>query len=62
LNIYNIKGQLIKTLFKGNLEKGTHNIIWDGTDSNGKPVSSGIYLYSLSNGKDNQIKGMVLMK
>ena len=62
LNIYNIKGQLIKTLFKGNLEKGTHNIIWDGTDSNDKPVSSGIYLYSLSNGKDNQIKGMVLMK
>jgi hypothetical protein len=62
LNIYNLKGQLVKTLVKGNLEKGTHNIIWDGTDSNGKTVSSGIYLYSLSNGKSNQIKRMVLMK
>jgi len=62
LNIYNLKGQLVKTLVKGNLEKGTHNIVWDGTDSNGNNVSSGIYLYSLSNGKSNQIKRMVLMK
>ncbi|MCB5258335.1 MAG: T9SS type A sorting domain-containing protein [Candidatus Cloacimonetes bacterium] len=62
LNIYNIKGQLIKTLVKGNLEKGTHNIVWDGTDNNGNNVSSGIYLYSLSSGKSNQIKRMVLMK
>jgi len=62
LNIYNLKGQLVKTLVKGNLEKGTHNIIWDGTDDNGNPVSSGIYLYSLSNGKSNQIKRMVLIK
>jgi len=62
LNIYNLKGQLVKTLVKGNLEKGTHNILWDGTDSKGETVSSGIYLYSLSNGKSNQIKRMVLMK
>jgi hypothetical protein len=44
----------VKTLVKGNLEKGTHNISgWNRCK--GETVSSGIYLYSLSNGKSNQI-------
>jgi len=48
LSIYNIKGQLVKTLINDNREKGTHSIIWEGTDDNGKSVSSGIYYYKLN--------------
>jgi len=46
--IYNIKGQKIKTfhvILSG--VEGQSSIIWDGTDENNKPVSSGIYFYRL---------------
>jgi len=62
LSIYNARGQLVRTLFKGMLEKGSHAVVWDGTDNNGKSVSSGIYHYRLSNGTHSQTKRMVLMK
>ncbi|MBC8526505.1 MAG: T9SS type A sorting domain-containing protein [Candidatus Cloacimonetes bacterium] len=53
LSVYNIKGQLVKTLVKGKQEKGGWNIVWDGKDGNGNPVSSGIYFYQLQ--IDNKI-------
>jgi len=62
LSIYNIKGQLVKTLYRGALQKGHYNLVWDGTNDSGKQVSSGIYFYKLSNGKETQQKKMVLMK
>ncbi len=50
IEIYNLKGQKIKTFNvtlspESSLGKGS--IIWNGTDSNSKPVSSGIYFYKL---------------
>ncbi|NQV17307.1 MAG: T9SS type A sorting domain-containing protein [Armatimonadetes bacterium] len=62
IEIYNIKGQKIKTLLAGNLEKGTHSVIWNGMDSNNKPVASGIYFYKLSAGKETAMKKMLLLK
>jgi hypothetical protein len=47
LAIYNISGQKIKTLFKGILEQGIYTYRWDGTDSFGKKVASGMYIYQL---------------
>jgi hypothetical protein len=44
LKIYDVKGRLVKTIFKGgNLEKGVHKFTWDATDAKGKDVSSGLY-------------------
>jgi hypothetical protein len=62
LSIYNLKGQLVKTLVQGKLEKGSHVLVWDGTDLHGDAVASGIYHYRLSNGVDSQNRRMVLMK
>lgn len=47
LNIFNVKGQLIKTLFSGLSEKGQKSLTWDGKDSFGNLVSSGTYFYKL---------------
>lgn len=66
LEIYNLKGQKIKTFNitlspESSLGKGS--ITWSGTDSNNKPVSSGIYFYKLI--VDNKIvasKKMLLIK
>lgn len=62
LEIFNLRGQKVKTLASGHLEKGSHIVVWDGTDASGRGVSSGIYHYRLSNGSQTQTKRMVLMK
>jgi len=62
LNIYNLKGQKVKNLFSGKLEKGDHSLVWDGKDESGLGVGSGIYFYRLSDGKNTQQRKMILMK
>jgi hypothetical protein len=62
LNIYDINGQLIKTLVDENQIGGTHKVMWNGTNSFGKEVASGVYLYRLVSGNYNGIKKMILMK
>ncbi|MBC8527622.1 MAG: T9SS type A sorting domain-containing protein [Candidatus Cloacimonetes bacterium] len=47
INIYNIKGELIKQLSILNIKS---SVDWDGKDENSKPVSSGIYFYKLEVG------------
>ncbi|MCD4817756.1 MAG: C10 family peptidase [Candidatus Cloacimonetes bacterium] len=62
LTIYNQKGQQIKEFEIRNLKLGINEIVWNGTDNNGKPVSSGIFLYRLKNGNYRDINKMVLIK
>jgi hypothetical protein len=63
LSIYNIKGQLVKTLVNDIKPTGEHSIIWDGRDSNDKRVGSGIYFYKLKvNGKTEVVKKCLLLK
>jgi|GEM_PF-2650538 len=47
LSIYNIQGQLVRTLVKEEMDAGTHTITWDGTDSGGTSVPSGPYFLRL---------------
>ena len=63
LNIYNIKGQLVKTLVNDIISEGNHYVIWNGMDKNGNAVSSGIYLYRLKSDEEVLIsKKMLLLK
>jgi len=62
LSIFNVKGQKVKTLKKEYLSKGTHNIIWEGNDSNNNKVASGIYFYKLITKGQTYTKKMILMK
>lgn len=63
LEIFNIKGQIIKTLVNNELIKGSHSFIWNGDDESNKPVSSGVYLYKLNvNGKTEIMKKCLLLK
>jgi len=62
LCIYNIKGQKVKTLIQETLPAGKHSVIWDGRDSNGKRVASGVYFYKLEmNTGKPLIKKMLLL-
>jgi predicted outer membrane repeat protein len=60
LNIYNIRGQLVKNLVDEKYRPGTYQIIWDGHNQNGQKMSSGIYFYQIQCGSD-VINGKMLM-
>jgi PA domain/FlgD Ig-like domain len=62
LAIYAANGSLVRTLVNGVTEPGTHNVTWDGRDTAGNPVSSGLYFYRLTAGKFSESRKMVLLK
>ena len=62
LTIYNIRGQLVKTLVNEQLESGSHAYTWNGTDSSNHQISSGIYFYRLTSGKTSVTRKMILLK
>jgi len=64
INIYNVRGQKVRTLLDGSREfgAGEHSVVWDGRDDNGRLVSSGVYLYRMTAGEYTATRRMVLMK
>ena len=62
LNVYDIRGALIKTLVDSFISPGAHSVVWDGTDSGGKRVSSGMYMYQLQTGAFTTSNKMILMR
>jgi len=62
ITVWNIMGQRVATLYSGDLNAGHHTLNFDGRDSNGKQLTSGMYLYRVAAGKYNATKKMTLMK
>lgn len=62
VDIYNLKGQKVKSLLAESQDAGTHSIVWKGDNDAGKSVSSGTYFYRVKNGNDEIVKKMLLMK
>ncbi|HUV35861.1 MAG TPA: T9SS type A sorting domain-containing protein, partial [Patescibacteria group bacterium] len=62
LEIFNILGQKVKTLVDGNQKAGYQSARWDGTNSGGVDVSSGVYFYKLEAGGFTDTKKMVLLR
>jgi hypothetical protein len=62
LNIYNVKGQLVKTMIDARLAAGRHSVVWDGRDASGQPVGSGVYFARLTSSTKSATRKMVLLK
>ena len=62
LKIYNIAGQLVKTLVDTQQRPGVYNIIWSGLDSLGRRVSSGVYFCRLECKTQSDIKKMTILR
>lgn len=62
LVIYNVLGQKVKTLFKGNLTSGANIFTWNGTDDLGKQVATGLYFYQLKAKNTVQTKAVMFLK
>jgi len=62
LEIFNIRGQLVRTLVNEELKSGSHSVVWDGKDNKGKACGSGIYFSRLETNGKSVTNKMVLMK
>jgi flagellar hook assembly protein FlgD len=62
LVIYNLSGQVVRTLVSGQLVAGTHRVTWNATDDSGIRVANGVYLYMLKVGSATIQKKLVLLK
>ncbi|MCD4817752.1 MAG: T9SS type A sorting domain-containing protein [Candidatus Cloacimonetes bacterium] len=63
IEIYNLKGQKVKTFPNLQINKSPNlQIIWDGKDERENPVSSGIYFYRLKSGSQEEIKKILIFK
>ncbi|MCK4979370.1 MAG: T9SS type A sorting domain-containing protein, partial [Candidatus Delongbacteria bacterium] len=64
IEIFNIKGQEVKTLNVENpIANSVNNIVWDSKDNDGNKVASGTYLYRLKlDGQVVAAKKMILIK
>ena len=62
VDIYNMTGQKVRTLFQGEQMPGYYTAYWDGRDEAGAVVGPGVYLYQLQAGKFRQVRKMTVLK
>ncbi|MDO9577987.1 MAG: choice-of-anchor J domain-containing protein [Candidatus Cloacimonadales bacterium] len=62
LEIFNIKGEKVKTLIDGTLSVNDYTVNWNGNDDSGKSVASGLYFYKMKANNFVSTKKMILMK
>ena len=62
IEIFNSLGQLVKVLADSFHQAGRYNLIWNGDNSSGNSVSSGVYFYRMNAEGFTLVKKMILMK
>jgi|GEM_PF-538026 len=62
LAVYNIRGELVRTLVNDPREPGDYTVLWDGRDDHGGPVASGVYFYRLDTGRKTAVRKAVMLK
>jgi hypothetical protein len=62
IRIYDVSGQLVKTLYEGIKEPGFHSFEWNGANDSGRGVSSGVYFCSATAGRNVMTRKMMLLR
>lgn len=62
LRIYNVRGELVRTLLNEDVQAGQRSITWDGTDETGNVVGSGVYLTKFVGPDINTSSKLMLVK
>lgn len=62
LKIYNVAGQLVRTLVDGVKDAGSYSVTWDGLSDRGSAVASGVYFYKMETKDFSQTKKMVMLR
>ncbi len=63
LQIHDVAGKLVRELISGQvMAAGDQEKVWDGTNSSGRQMSTGVYFYKLPAGNFSDVKRMALVK
>ena len=62
LALYDVAGRLVTTLVDGSLTGGTRSVVWNGTDTEGRQVASGVYFVRLTARDTSLVRKIVLLK
>jgi len=62
IEVYNIRGQKVRTLVSGEYGVGSHKVVWNGDDFTGRAVGSGMYFYRMTTAGYSKVNKMVLLK
>jgi hypothetical protein len=62
LEIFNTRGQRVKTLVNLIAGKGSFSVVWNGTDNNGKSASNGVYYCRMTAGRYSETRKLVFLK
>jgi len=62
IKVFNVKGQLIRTLLNERLSSSYHSVIWNGKDDNDSSVASGVYMYQLKANETVLNRKCILLK
>jgi flagellar hook assembly protein FlgD len=60
--IYDVEGRVVRTLHRGLLPAGRHDLVWDGVDDGGKSVSPGIYFINVGTGEGEISTKVILLR
>jgi flagellar hook assembly protein FlgD len=62
LKVYNVRGQLVRTLVDQMKMPGEYRVIWNARDEKGNDVGSGVYFYKLEVENYQKTKAMIFIK
>jgi endonuclease I len=62
LQVFDLAGRLVRTLYAGDETAGPHEKAWQGRDQAGRTVAAGVYFYRLRAGREVETRRMVLAK
>lgn len=62
IDIYNVTGEKVKSLFNGIEKAGSHSIEWNGTDNFGNQLPTGVYFYRLNSKEFSETKKLIFLK
>ncbi|MBD3349502.1 MAG: T9SS type A sorting domain-containing protein [Candidatus Eisenbacteria bacterium] len=60
--VYDVRGRAVATLAEGELPPGRHDVRWDGRDSAGREMPSGIYFVRTESGRESAVRKIVLVR
>ncbi len=62
ISVFNVLGQKVVTLYRGVRNPGNYSVVWNGKNSNGINVPSGVYYYNIHGTESSLTKKMILLK
>ena len=62
IEVFNVKGQKVKTLVNDYQQAGTQSVDWNGLDDSNRSVASGVYFYKMKTDERSETRKMLLLK